>query len=353
MKKTIEERIKFNLIKIGRKNQFLRIIVIPFLFLFMFIFSFINYCKNNSKRFAMMSVVCLFFVVYCSFSFPLFKFTYENNESFDEYASEVNLAQTNNIKIEDVELIDDEELLENESAYGIHGMDEVETVDAEEIIELSNFNQDKYPNFDINKFASLQKSDISDYFSKDDWKLILVNKQHSIPEDYSFELGTIKGAMECDSRIIDDLAAMLMAAWEDGIELVIRSPYRSTERQEYLFNRKIALYMRMGMSYAESYQLSSEAVTVPGASEHQIGLALDITSADYSYLEEGFSNTEGGKWLANNSYKYGFIVRYPEGKEYLTGIEYEPWHFRYVGYEAATVIKNNNLCLEEFYEELK
>ena len=99
----------------------------------------------------------------------------------------------------------------------------------------------------------------------------------------------------------------------------------------------------------DAYNLASQAVTVPGSSEHQIGLAVDIITADYTSLDEGFGDTPAGKWLAENSCKYGFILRYPQGKEEITSIEYEPWHFRYVGTEAATVITENDICLEEFW----
>ena len=92
-------------------------------------------------------------------------------------------------------------------------------------------------------------------------------------------------------------------------------------------------------------------VTVPGASEHQIGLALDIVCSTYMSLDEGFGDTEAGKWLAENSCRFGFILRYPKGKEYITGIEYEPWHFRYVGVKAAEVITKQGITLEEFWEE--
>jgi D-alanyl-D-alanine carboxypeptidase len=102
----------------------------------------------------------------------------------------------------------------------------------------------------------------------------------------------------------------------------------------------------------EAYKLTARAVTVPDASEHQIGLALDIVCDTYSGLDEGFGDTAAGKWLAANSYKYGFILRYPKDKEYITCIEYEPWHFRYVGVDAATVITDREITLEEFWEEL-
>ena len=110
--------------------------------------------------------------------------------------------------------------------------------------------------------------------------------------------------------------------------------------------------MNRGMSYLEAYQLASQAVTVPGASEHQIGLALDIVTDSYLTLDEGFGDTPAGKWLAENSCHYGFILRYPKDKEYITGIEYEPWHFRYVGTEAATLMTEQGITLEEFWEDL-
>ena len=107
------------------------------------------------------------------------------------------------------------------------------------------------------------------------------------------------------------------------------------------------------MSYLEAFRASAQAVTIPGSSEHQIGLALDIVSDTYTMLEEGFADTDAGKWLVDNSYRYGFILRYPKGKEDITGIEFEPWHFRYVGKKAAKVMKEQNLCLEEFTEFMK
>lgn len=110
--------------------------------------------------------------------------------------------------------------------------------------------------------------------------------------------------------------------------------------------------MKKKMSYLEAFRASAQAVTIPGSSEHQIGLALDIVSDSYTLLEEGFADTDAGKWLADNSYRYGFILRYPKGKEDITGIEFEPWHFRYVGEPAATYIYQHNLTLEEFVQLL-
>lgn len=189
-------------------------------------------------------------------------------------------------------------------------------------------------------------------FDKSDWKLLLVNKQHTIPQDYEFTLGTIKGSMRCDERIIEPLTQMFAEAKEDGVNLIVCSPYRDMARQEYLFERKVKSYQSKGMSYMDAYEKAAITVTLPGASEHQIGLAVDIISDTYSALEVGFADTQAGKWLAEHSWEYGFILRYPLGKEEITGIQFEPWHFRYVGRDAAEVITSQNITLEEFVENL-
>ena len=193
-------------------------------------------------------------------------------------------------------------------------------------------------------------------FRSDDWRLVLVNKQHPIPDDYELKLGSIKtsrGSMKCDRRIIADLEKMIEDARKDGINLVICSPYRPSTRQKYLFNKKVKVYVKSGNSYMDSYYLSAQAVNIPGSSEHEIGLALDIVSDRYSGLNEGFADTDAGKWLAKHCMEYGFVLRYPKGKESITGIEYEPWHFRYVGKEAAEYMSSENICLEEFKEQIR
>ena len=245
------------------------------------------------------------------------------------------------------EILDDADVLDGYEDTELENMEDIDKYTLDEILEENG--------------AAAEESDASGggqvsldevVFDKDDWRLLLINKQHPIPEDYTFELGTIKGSMKCDERIIEDLLAMLQAAKNDGIDLVICSPYRDLNRQQVLFNRKIKAYMGKGMSYMEAYKVSSQAVTVPGASEHQIGLALDIVCDSYYSLNEGFGDTEAGRWLEEHSCEYGFTLRYPKGKEYITSIEYEPWHFRYVGKEAATVMKEKGICLEEFIDSL-
>jgi len=187
---------------------------------------------------------------------------------------------------------------------------------------------------------------------EDDWKLILVNKQNMVPRDYKFELGTVRGSIQADVRILGELNEMFAAAQKDGIMLSVCSGSRDYGRQTVLFDKKIKKYMARGMSYFDAYSIASQAVTIPGKSEHQIGLALDIISNEYHDLNEGFAETDAGKWLKEHSAEYGFILRYPKGKENITGIEFEPWHFRYVGVDAAKEITQQGITLEEYVEQI-
>lgn len=367
MRKSIEERVKSRLLNIGRKNAVLRILIIPVLLLVMSFFHLIKYFQNNGKRFAMMAMCCFLFSVFSSFSFPAFIMGKDADVySLDvEGVQNVSLAQETELNMDEVELLYDEDVLEDfEYSETSHGYAMIDKYDATEILESNEARDNKHTDstpdddsdeaVDVNEDGEMSDAGNDISFSEDDWRLVLINKQHSVPDDYEVKLGainTIKGSMKCDERIIDDMLDMFADAKEEGVVLAVCSPYRDLEYQEMLFNRKMKRYMGMGMSYMEAYQLSSQVVTVPGASEHQIGLALDIICNEYTALDEGFGETEAGKWLAANSCKYGFILRYPEGKEYITGIDYEPWHFRYVGKEAATLITEQGITLEEFWEE--
>lgn len=359
MKKSIEERVKSRLLNIGKQNVVLRIVIIPVLFVAMSFFHVCKYFRSNAKRFAMMAMCCFLFSVFSSFSFPAFIMG-QDVDSYSlnvEGAQNVSLAQETELNMDEVELLDDEDVLEDDE-YGetSHGYILVDKYDATEILESNEARDSKKTDDDGLSGETVYNEDTDEktIFSADDWRLVLINKQHSVPDNYEVKLGsinTLKGSMKCDERIIDDMLNMFTDAKEEGIVLAVCSPYRDLEYQEMLFNRKMKRYMGMGMSYMEAYQLSSQVVTVPGASEHQIGLALDIVCNEYMTLDEGFGETDAGKWLAENSCKYGFILRYPQGKEYITGIDYEPWHFRYVGKDAATLIMERGITLEEFWEE--
>ncbi len=183
---------------------------------------------------------------------------------------------------------------------------------------------------------------------RDDWRLMLVNKQNPVPDDFDVKLAGINESLYADERIIGDIYRMIDAASDDGVNLMICSAYRSYDRQRTLFNNKINSLMNDGMTYLEAYKVGSMNVTVPGTSEHHLGLALDILTGSYTSMDDGFGETAAGKWLAENAPDYGFILRYPKGKEEITGIVYEPWHFRYVGTKYAKDITSRGVCLEEY-----
>jgi D-alanyl-D-alanine carboxypeptidase len=179
---------------------------------------------------------------------------------------------------------------------------------------------------------------------------ILVSKLRPIPEDRIFILEYVVPGKRCDQRAVQPMKDMLEAAENEEIKLIISSAYRDNRRQEELFDQKIKKYMNYGYSYLEAYKKAANELSIPGTSEHEIGLGFDIMSEDHQKLDEAFGETEAGIWLANNSYKYGFILRYPKGKEEITGIQYEPWHFRYVGVDVATSIYNQRSTLEEYWK---
>ena len=179
----------------------------------------------------------------------------------------------------------------------------------------------------------------------DSWKLILVNKTHPIPEDYEIpELTELQGGNSVDSRIYPALQQMFDDARAQGIYHHVTSSYRTTEKQQQLMDDKISEYMASGYSQEEAKQLAEEWVAIPGTSEHQLGLSVDISADPASGQDPG----SVWYWLKLYCWDYGFIIRYPEEKTQITGIINEPWHFRYVGREAALEMKESGQCLEEY-----
>lgn len=186
-----------------------------------------------------------------------------------------------------------------------------------------------------------------------DWNLILVNKDNIIPENYEVETVKIEEKWEVDVRIKDSLEKMLEDARKEGLDPIICSAYRTSNYQKNLFNNKVNEYKRKGYSQVNAEEQASYWVTVPGTSEHEIGLAVDIVSKKYQILDKNQENTEVQKWLMEHCYEYGFILRYPTDKKDITKINYEPWHYRYVGVEDAMFIKEKGFCLEEYIEFLE
>ena len=183
------------------------------------------------------------------------------------------------------------------------------------------------------------------------WYLMLVNQSHPMEDGYVPELANIDDAHQVDARVLEPLQNMLKAASDEGYSLYVCSAYRSVDRQKELFNESMIDYVNQGMTYYEAAIETAKSIAWPGESEHATGLAMDIVSSDYAGLDEQQGETDDQKWLMEHCYEYGFILRYPKDKSEDTGIIYEPWHYRYVGVEAALAIRDQGVTLEEYLNE--
>lgn len=178
--------------------------------------------------------------------------------------------------------------------------------------------------------------------------LTLVNFENTIPKDWKVDLVQLNNGQSVDRRIYDDLIAMLQAAKSEGLNPLICSSYRTNEKQEQLYQNKVSEYLSQGYSKVEASDKAAFWVARPGTSEHQLGLAVDIVSTKNQRLDRSQENTVEQRWLIQNSWKYGFVLRYPTNKNSITGVGYEPWHYRYVGKEHAKKINELGVCLEEY-----
>lgn len=186
-----------------------------------------------------------------------------------------------------------------------------------------------------------------------DWRLRLANRLNKI-DDYTPPTKYI-GTKYCrnndnykiDERVYDDLIAMMDAAAEDGVKLIVVSAYRSYERQTNNYNNKVNYYINKGYSRKDAENKASTIIAIPGTSDHNLGLAID-----FNYLEEKYENRPELVWLREHAEEYGFVMRYKKEKGNYTGIIYEPWHYRYVGKEHAKKMNQLNMCLEEYVEYL-
>ena len=174
------------------------------------------------------------------------------------------------------------------------------------------------------------------------WKLLLVNASHPLPENFTVELKALRNGHHVDERIYPELQQMFDDARAVGIYPLINESFRTAERQQQIMDKYIAGYEAQGMSHDDAVKKAQSIVALPGTSEHQLGLALDIIA------EFDTDSTATWNWLRDNAWRYGFILRYPADKVDITGIDYEPWHFRYVGKQAAEEITKQGLCLEEY-----
>ena len=184
--------------------------------------------------------------------------------------------------------------------------------------------------------------------------LILVNPWNYIPEGYVPELEKVQGKYNMDIKAAESARNLVAAAKEAGFNMQLCSAYRTVEKSAQLYKNKVNEYIGYGYSEADAKVEAARWVAPPGTSEHHTGLAMDLVSSDYwgyySDLEHDYEKFDSFKWMYEHCAEFGFILRYPKDKQDITGITYEPWHYRYVGVEAATYIMENGLCLEEYLE---
>ncbi len=182
------------------------------------------------------------------------------------------------------------------------------------------------------------------------WELKLVNASNSVSKDYVPELEEYDDGMKFDKRAMPYLKDLMDDIQTKGkiTKIWIASSYRSYEKQEQLFNDKVKQYKEKGKSQEEAERLAQTIVQRPEMSEHNLALAVDLNT-----VTNEFEDTAAFEWLSKNAQNYGFILRYPKDKQEITGITYESWHWRYVGIKNAKIMKEKDMCLEEYIEYLK
>lgn len=237
----------------------------------------------------------------------------------------------------------------------------IDTVEDQNNIDVAAYGQDN--NTDIEEYDYVPQTGFGnsatenkgkdnhtlEMVSIDDWRVILVNANNPVSDDYTFELSSLDETRKFDSRAIDELKMLIEdCRRETGGCIWAQSTYRDRNTQKTVFEQKVQEYINSGKSREEAEKLTVTSISRPGTSEHEIGLAVD-----FNYAKTNFENTSVFKWLMEHAHEYGFILRYPDGKQSITKVKYEPWHFRYVGKEHAQVIKSKEFCLEEYIDYLK
>ena len=195
----------------------------------------------------------------------------------------------------------------------------------------------------------IRSIDTSKYTDKE---LILVNPWHLLPEAYEADLEYVEYGHRIDECAAEDLREMLADCRAEGNAPLICSSFRERTKQETLFENDVRRFMYRGYSEEDAREETAKNVAVPGSSEHEAGLAVDIVYLRYQSLDESQENNATQQWLMEHCQDYGFILRYPRDKQDITGITYEPWHYRYVGYEAAEEIMSRGICLEEYLGQI-
>ncbi|MBM6614382.1 M15 family metallopeptidase [Desemzia sp. RIT804] len=193
--------------------------------------------------------------------------------------------------------------------------------------------------------------------STKDWNLILVNNWNPIDETLEIPLEEVADQKEIDARIMEPYESWMNAASQSGYNIFLASSYRSVDRQRANYNNSIQQYINEGYSEEEATKMTEDYIAIPGGSEHHTGLAVDMIDSEWLNSGKGlvpeYDTQESQHWLVDTAADYGFILRFPKNKEEATGIQYESWHFRYVGVENAQFIKKYDLALEEYIELLE
>ena len=183
---------------------------------------------------------------------------------------------------------------------------------------------------------------------RDEWYMVLANRSSVLPGDFTVAETATVGEAVVDARIAEALRQMVNDAAATGVKLKPTNGYRSIARQQELWDARVKTLMEGGLSQADAETKAIDYTSAPGTSDHNTGLGLDIVSEDHPAKDAGFAETAAAQWLAEHAADYGFILRYPSDKTEATGMDYEPWHYRYVGSEQAHKIKESGLCLEEY-----
>ena len=182
------------------------------------------------------------------------------------------------------------------------------------------------------------------FVQSEDWRLFLVNRDHPLEEEFNGELTELRDGEMVDSRIYPDLQEMFDEMRAAGLEPRVVQGYRTRDEQKERLDNKIREYMGYGKSREEARELAVQWEAEPGSSEHETGLCVDISS------DSGDNESANAvwEWMDENCSRFGFIKRYPNDKSSITGVKGEPWHYRYVGPEAAQEITDRNTTLEEY-----
>lgn len=226
---------------------------------------------------------------------------------------------------------------------------DVQQEEKEEVLVESSFQKEEQEQ----SSQETKQQQLAEEFAKEkeEYYLLLANAENPLPQDWSIQTEEVQNGYEMDKRAAPAMREMIQAAKEDGVELMLCSAYRSIEKQQQLFDRSQQAYMAQGMSEEEAYAKTATETAIPGTSEHQTGLAADIVTPTYQMLDAGFADTPAGQWLSEHAAEYGFVLRYPQDKQEVTGIIYESWHYRFVGKTHAKLMKESGLCLEEYLQQ--